>query len=146
MWEYIVILLLSVVDMVIGQSSSIPILTKASLKTAVNSWCSTSGSSAQRDAQFSTGLSGSDCSPRNKCYGPIAGKLFFTVTQPTKIINNLQLNFKVSYPTSKNNLFTKQRLNFFLFFPLFFTCPSLLNYRLGYQPNHRHVTTFQRNR
>ena len=83
MWEYIVILLLSIVDMVIGQSSSIPILTKASLKTAVNSWCSTSGSSAERDAQFSTGLSGSDCSPRNKCYGPIAGKLSFTVTKLT---------------------------------------------------------------
>ena len=86
MWEYIVILLLSIVDMVTGQSSSIPILTKASLKTAVSIWCSTSGSSAQRDARFSTGLeatTGSGCSPRHKCYGPIAGKLSFTVTQPT---------------------------------------------------------------
>ena len=101
MWEYIVILSLSIVDMVTSQSSSIPILTKTELQSAVNSWCSTSGSAAQRDAQFSTGLgeTGSGCSPRTyKCYGPIAGKLFFTVTQPTKIINNLQLNFKVSCP------------------------------------------------
>ena len=85
MWEYFLILFLSIVDMVTGQSSFSPILTAASLKTAVNSWCSTSGSSAQRDAQFSTGLgaTGSGCSPRNKCYGPIAGKLSFTVTQST---------------------------------------------------------------
>ena len=76
MWEYIVILSLSIVDMVTSQSSSIPILTKSSLQSAVNSWCQTSGSAAQRDAQFSTGLgaTGSGCSPRNKCYGPIAGK------------------------------------------------------------------------
>ena len=101
MWEYIVILLLSIVDMVTGQSSSIPILTKASLKTAVNSWCSTSGSAAERDAQFSTGLgeTGSGCSPRNKCYGPIAGKLFFTVTQPHIKHQYLQLNFKFFCPT-----------------------------------------------
>ena len=100
MWEYIVILSLSIVDMVTSQSSSIPILTKSSLQSAVNSWCQTSGSTDQRNIQFTTS---GGCSSSNICFGPIAGKPFPPIFWRNLFDQHLSIppmiNNPVSHPT-----------------------------------------------
>ena len=79
MWEYFLILFLSIVDMVTGQSSFNPILTKSSLQSAVNSWCKSSGTTEQKNVQFTTSGGCSTSIAGNICFGPIAGKSSFSI-------------------------------------------------------------------
>ena len=79
MWEYLVILFLSIIDMVKAQTSAFTMnepnaAVRDNLITAVTIWCQTSGTSDQRNAQFTTSGGCSSCNGCSGCFGPIAGK------------------------------------------------------------------------
>ena len=72
MWEYFVILFLSIIDMV---KATTPFTHKSSLQSAVNHWCMGGNYRINIETARPYGCSTSIIID---CYGPIAGKQCFT--------------------------------------------------------------------
>ena len=69
MWEYFVILFLSIIDMINAQTTAFTI--KSNLQFAVNKWCLGGTDRINIEDERPSGCS---TNPDINCYGPIAGK------------------------------------------------------------------------